>query len=198
MKKKIAFFDFDGTITTKDSFVEFLRFTQGSSSLYLGFLRNAAYLVAYKLKLIPNQKAKEKVLEYFFGQSCATDFDELCKKFSEAVLPQLIRPKAVEEIKTLQQKGFNVVVVSASPENWIRPWTDRMGVSLIASCLETINGTVTGKLNGKNCRGEEKVRRILELHRMDEYEEIYAYGDKSGDKPMMKLATKSFYKPFRK
>lgn len=198
MKKKIAFFDFDGTITTKDSFVEFLKFTQGTSKFYLGFLRNAFYLIAYKLKIIPNQKAKEKVLEFFFRNTPASEFDQLCKKFSEKVLPALIRPKAIAEIKSLQQKGFTVVIVSASPENWIRPWAEMMGTTLIATCLETKNGLITGKLNGKNCRGEEKVRRIQELHQIHEYDEIYAYGDTSGDLPMMKLATQSFYKPFRK
>jgi phosphatidylglycerophosphatase C len=198
VKKKIAFFDFDGTITTKDSFVEFLKFTQGRRKFYIGFLKNAFYLVAYKLKLIPNQKAKEKVLEYFFRNTAAENFDALCKNFSQKVLPSLIRPKAVREIKMLQEKGFIVVVVSASPENWIKPWTESMGLALIATCLETNSGTITGKLNGKNCRGQEKVRRILELHQMHDYDEIYAYGDSSGDRQMMKLATRSFYKPFRK
>jgi phosphoserine phosphatase len=51
---------------------------------------------------------------------------------------------------------------------------------------------------GKNCHGEEKVRRILEQHNMSDYEVVYAYGDTAGDLPMMKLAGNSFYKPFRK
>lgn len=198
VKKKIAFFDFDGTITSRDTLLEFIKFNKGRFRFYFGFLWNIFYLIAYKLKIISNQKAKEKILQFFFRETSVFDFDEGSKKFSETILSKLVRQKALQEIKSLQEKGFTVVVVSASPESWIRQWTDSMGVTLIASCLETKNGRITGKLSGKNCHGQEKVRRILELHQMDEYDEIFVYGDSEGDLPMMKLATRSFYRPFRK
>lgn len=197
MKKKIAFFDFDGTITSKDTFPEFIKFSKGGIQFYLGFIWNGFYLIAYKLKIISNQKAKEKILSHFFEGWTIKKFNEECKKFSATVLPKLIRAKALKEIDQLKENGFSIVVVSASPENWIKNWTESVGVALIASCLETDNGIVTGKLDGKNCHGEEKVRRILQLHQMNVYDEIYAYGDSRGDLPMMKLASKSFYKPFR-
>jgi phosphoserine phosphatase len=56
---------------------------------------------------------------------------------------------------------------------------------------------ITGKIKGKNNHGEQKAMNIRELWNLNEYEEIYAYGDSPGDRPMMDLATKSFYKPFR-
>jgi phosphatidylglycerophosphatase C len=196
--KKIAFFDFDGTITTKDTFLEFIKFTKGRVRFFLGLVWNSPYLIAYKLKIIPNQKAKEKVLEYYFSGTTIEQFEQYCSEFSDNILPELIRPKAIHEIESLKQRGFLIVIVSASPENWISPWAQAMGADLIASCLVVNNGRLTGKLNGKNCHGNEKVRRILEKHVITDYSEIYTYGDTSGDLPMLKLGTHSFYRPFRK
>ena len=72
----IAFFDFDGTITTKDTLLEFIKFTKGTPSFLTGFLLNSPYLVAYKLNLIPNQRAKEKVMQYFFKNTPLDEFQK--------------------------------------------------------------------------------------------------------------------------
>jgi len=197
VKKGIAFFDFDGTITTKDTLLEFIRFSKGTSAFYTGFLLNSPYLVAFKTKLISNQYAKEKVLQHFFRGMAIEDFENLCKRFAEEKLPALIRPRAVEEIKKLQAAGYVVAVVSASPENWIRQWAASMGVELIGSRLGVTDGRLTGKINGKNCHGEEKVARIREKYKVSEYDSIHAYGDSGGDTAMLKIATHPFFKPFR-
>jgi phosphatidylglycerophosphatase C len=197
VKKAIAFFDFDGTITTKDTLLEFIRFSKGNFRFLLGFLLNSPYLIAYKLKIISNQAAKEKILQFFFGNTPVKEFEKQCNLFSQQILPKLIRPKAFAEIKKLQDKAYAVVVVSASPEQWILGWVNEMNIHLIASCLQVIDGKITGKITGKNCHGEEKVRRILEKHVLSEYDIIYAYGDTKGDLPMLQLATAKFYKPFR-
>jgi HAD superfamily hydrolase (TIGR01490 family) len=197
VKKEIAFFDFDGTITTSDTFLDFIKFSKGTLRFYLGFLLHSPWLAAFKLKLISNQSAKEKILKYYFGGMPAADFERLCREFTEKVVPKLIRPKALEEIKKFQQAGTAVVIVSASPENWIKHWADLLKVELIASKLEIKEGRITGKIIGKNCRGPEKVRRILEKYQVKDYEVIHAYGDTSGDLDMLKMATNSYFRPFR-
>ena len=67
---------------------------------------------------------------------------------------------------------------------------------LLATLLETENGIVTGKLSGKNCYGPEKVARIKSEFRLEEYDNIYAYGDSSGDTEMLAIATKPYYRKF--
>lgn len=197
MKKGIAFFDFDGTITTKDTLLEFIRYCKGSNAFYAGFLINSPFLLAYKLKIISNQAAKEKVLQYFFHNTSADRFKEYCEKFAAEKIPGLIRPGAVEEIKKLQENGQTVVIVSASPENWISPWAEKLKVDLIATRLEIQNGLLTGKIQGKNCHGTEKVNRITNKYSLNEYSEIAAYGDTKCDLPMLALAQRPVYKPFR-
>lgn len=196
MKKDIAFFDFDGTITTKDTLLEFIKFSRGRFRFYVGFLLNAPYLIAYKLKIISNHSAKEKVLRFFFANTSIEDFKKYCNNFSATALPQLIRPKAMEEIKRLQKTNVIVVVVSASPENWIEDWANKNHLQLIASRLEVKKEKLTGKISGKNCHGDEKVCRIREVFNLSEYNVVAAYGDSKGDKPMLRLATNTYYKPF--
>jgi hypothetical protein len=62
----LLFFDFDGTITTKDTLLEFIKFSKGKLNFLSGFLIYSPFLVAYKLGIISNQSAKEKVLATFF------------------------------------------------------------------------------------------------------------------------------------
>jgi HAD superfamily hydrolase (TIGR01490 family) len=195
--KQIAFFDLDGTITTRDTLLEFLKFSKGSFYFYCAFLLYSPILVAYKLKIISNQTAKEKVLSFFFKKMPLPGFRALCHAFATEGLPGLLRPKALKEIKQLQSRGIQVVIVSASLEEWIRPWTDSIGAELVATRPEIKDEKLTGKFQGRNCYGDEKVARIKDSYNLSLYDKIYAYGDTSADKPMLRLATISFYKPFR-
>jgi phosphatidylglycerophosphatase C len=200
LKRRIAFFDFDGTITTKDTLLEFIKFTKGRFFFYFGFFLNSPWLVAYKLKLISNQLAKQRILRFFFRGMPLQKFQEHCDRFAKEILPDLIRPKAREEIILLLGKGAEVVIVSASPQNWIMGWAGLMHAELIATRLEVSNkkgiAVLTGRIAGNNCYGKEKVRRIQEAYKLSDYEEIYTYGDTKGDEPMLGLGNRPFFKPF--
>ena len=196
-EKKIAFFDFDGTITRKDTLPEVIKFQKGKLAFYVGIIIYAPLLVAYKLKLLKNDLVKQKILIYFFGGIPEPVFQEKCDLFAENMIPGLIRPGALKEIVSLREKGFEIVVISASAGNWIRRWSNELSLKLLSTKLEVKNGLITGRIEGKNNHGEQKVINIRELWNLNEYGEIYAYGDSPGDKPMLALATQSFYKPFR-
>lgn len=195
--KEIAFFDFDGTITKKDTLLEFIKFSKGRTAFSFGFLLNLPYLVAFKLKIITNHKAKEKVLSYFFKDTPLASFQKDCEDFTSHILPGLIRPKALHEISKLRHAGVKIVIVTASPEYWIRKWADSIGAALISTQLEVIDGKLSGKILGNNCHGNEKVRLISGQYQLSDFTNIYAYGDSKGDLPMLQLANQSFYKPFR-
>jgi phosphatidylglycerophosphatase C len=197
VKRRIAFFDFDGTISTKDTLLELIKYQKGRFLFYIGFLINVPYLIAYKLKIIPNSTAKQKVLKFFFNKTPLSFFQLQCDRFASSVLPSLIRPKALLEIKKLQKIGTDVVVVSASAKNWLLTWAEEMDVQLIATMLEVKNERLTGMIDGENCHGQEKVNRIEAAYDLSKYDEIYCYGDSPGDEPMLALGTFSFYKPFR-
>jgi phosphatidylglycerophosphatase C len=197
LKRVIAFFDFDGTVTRKDTLLEFIKFSKGSFRFYLGLILNSPILIAYKIGIVSNQTAKEWMLRYYFSGKRNEWFQQQSDLFIQQKLPLLLRPKAIKEIQKLQEAGADIVIVSASAENWIRKWTDSMKITLIGTRLFIKNERITGKIDGKNCHGKEKVRRIKEKYKLEDYTDIYCYGDTKGDKPMLELGTIKFYKPFR-
>lgn len=194
---KIAFFDFDGTITHKDTLLEFIRFAKGNTAFWTGFILYSPFIVAYKLGIITNQVAKERILRHFFSRTSAAEFDRLCEEFAEKVIPGLIREKAIREIYKLKEEGAEVVIVSASAENWVSKWSNAHGLNCIATRMECADDVISGRINGRNCYGEEKVERIRKEFDLSQYKKIYCYGDTNGDWPMLKLGHVQFYKPFR-
>lgn len=197
MKKNIAFFDFDGTITTNDSLLELIRFSKGNFSFFVGFGILSPWLLAMKLKVTSNTRVKEKTLRYFFGNLEVKKFNDLCARFANEKLASIIRPESLKEIQKHLSIGTEVVVVSASPENYIGIWCKAKNLSFICTKLEIKLDKLTGKIDGINCSGDEKVSRITKLYNLKNYKEVFAYGDTPGDRPMLDLATKSYYKPFR-
>ncbi|MGJ0355679.1 HAD-IB family hydrolase [Aliarcobacter cryaerophilus] len=193
----LALFDFDGTITTDDSLLKFIRFVVGDRRFLLGLVVLSPMLVLYKLKLIPNYKAKQYMLSWFFKGMRKVDFLKVANEYSLVHIDKILRPKAIEKINWHKNQGHKVVVVSASIECWLRPWCEKNNLELIATKLEIKDDIVTGKLLSKNCYGVEKVNRIKELYDLENFDYIYAYGDSSGDKQMLEISHEKFYKTFR-
>ncbi len=196
-KPALALFDFDGTITTKDTLIEFIIFARGAAKFWWGMVVLSPILVLFKAKLIPNWKAKELMLSYFFKGMNLEQFNSLCHQFTQSQVPGLIRHLAMEKINAHLDNGDRVVIVSASPENWVEKWASKYGLECIATRMQVADGVITGKFAGKNCHGIEKVERIKSHLSLEGFSEIHAYGDSSGDRPMLQLATTPYYKPFR-
>ena len=83
MVKKVYAFDFDGTLTTKDTLIEFIRFARGNTTFLLGFLLFSPLLVLMKLKFYPNWKAKQRMFSCFFKGMLVDDFNHLCTEFAD-------------------------------------------------------------------------------------------------------------------
>ncbi|SDH08605.1 HAD family hydrolase [Chitinophaga filiformis] len=196
MKPAIAFFDFDGTITRRDTLFEIIRFQKGEGALYAGLALLSPALVMMKLGLISKQKGKDLVLQYFFRNTPIDEFRDKCAAFCRDKLPGLIRENALKEINQHLAKGHRVVVVTASAQEWVKPWCDNVGIECIGTQLEIRNDRVTGRIHGVNCNGEEKVRRIRQQYDLPVFGDIYAYGDTNGDRPMLQLATFGFFRKF--
>jgi HAD superfamily hydrolase (TIGR01490 family) len=193
----LVLFDFDGTITTKDTLIEFVLFYRGRKQYLFGMFLLAPILALFVAKLIPNWKAKQHFLSHHFKGEKISTFNSRCLEFTRKILPGLIRPQALKAIEDYRKQNVTVAVVSASAENWVKPWCDANGLICLATKLEVKDGAITGQLSGRNCYGDEKVCRIKEHFNIADYQEVIAYGDSSGDKEMFELAHKTFYKPFR-
>jgi len=186
----IAFFDFDGTVTSKDSLLGFIGFAVGKPSYYLGLLLLSPMLTAYVLKLIPNYQAKQILISYYFKGWDIHQFEQVAEQYALKEIPKIIRQNALEAVLKHQSNGDEVVIVSASMQNWLQVWCDKYGLALIATKLEVEQGKLTGQFASKNCYGDEKVNRIKQAYDLERYDCIYAYGDSKGDNAMLKLADK--------
>ncbi len=185
---QIAFFDFDGTITARDSLIDFLIYATGYLNVIAGLVILSPALLAYAGNCIPNWRAKEIVLSHFFKSWDLEEFRTLASKYARERLPRIIRPTAMQRIAWHKSQGDRVVVVTAAIDCWIMDWCDRNGLDLLATQLEVADGRLTGKLGTKNCYGPEKVRRIKAAYNLEEFSRIYAYGDSPGDREMLALA----------
>ena len=196
MKKGLALFDFDGTITTHDTLLEIIKYQKGKLLFCFGFLMLSPMMVLYKLKLIPNWRAKEILLTFFFGGDQSAEFQRKCDAFISERLPALLRKEALQKIASHLANHDRVIVISASSYNWIEGWCKSMNIELIATRLEEKQDRITGKLSSLNCYGKEKENRIKTYLELKEFSPIYAYGDSSGDKEMLALADHAFYRKF--
>lgn len=201
MKKKIYCFDFDGTLTTSDTLLEFIKYAKGRGRFLMVFLMYSPLLVMMKLHLYPNWKAKQQIFAHLFAGMRIEKFDALCRGFAEEN-QHLLRPKGITLVHEALVAGAQVFIVSASIDNWVRPFFDirnLKGVQVLGTQIEVEDGKLTGNFKSNNCYGKEKVHRIAEVLKSferSEYE-IEAFGDSRGDKEMLAFADKGHFKPFR-
>jgi len=195
---KVHAFDFDGTLTRRDTLVEFIRYVKGDKEFLKCFLRYSPQLVAMKLGLYPNWKVKRQVFSYCFAGMKEEVFNDFSTRFAQAK-SSLMRPAGVEKIRSLLQDDCQVVVVSASVENWVRPFFGDLSdaIQFLCTRVEVKDGVLTGRFLTKNCFGKEKVARLRTLYPDRRAIELTAYGDSRGDREMLDYANEGYYRPFR-
>ena len=174
--------------------LELIKFHFGIFQFYKGMLSVSPWIAGMKAKMVSHQLAKEKLLSHFFKGIPEIDFIKICNDFTKEKLPGLIRKSALQKIEQYQKNNVPVVVVTASAENWVKIWCDSINAVCIASKLEVIDGRLTGKLEGKNCNYEEKVQRIKVKYNLENFNNIFCYGDSAGDRAMLEIATEGFYR----
>ncbi len=196
-KQTLVLFDFDGTLTRRDSMFTFVKYVCGPFRYYLGLVILIPVFVLFFLKIINNSKAKELILIYFLRGKNLQKLQAKAEEYTQKVLIPDLHPGVLEEIEKYRTDAYRVIIVSASADLWLNPFARYANVELICTQLEVKNGKLTGKLSTPNCYGPEKVVRIKQLLDLSQYERIIVYGDSSGDKQMMEIAHETYYKPFK-
>ena len=193
--KQLFAFDFDGTLTTRDTLIAFIRYACGTPRFLLGFLLHAPLLVLMKLRLYSNGKAKQRLFSWFFRGMPLEAFDALCQSFA-STHRHLLRPETVCLLQQALSEGAEVLVVSASIDNWVRPFFSTFHIPhstfhILCTQIEVIDGRLTGRFLTPNCYGQEKVRRILALYPDRSSYHLTAYGDSRGDRELLAFAAEA-------
>lgn len=195
-KKVIAAFDFDGTITTKDTFLPFLGRAFGRPRVLLTLATLA--LPAFMVLIGKSNRDHFKALligKLFPGISV----QYLEEKGSQhaAQIASLCRPTALERIKWHKQQGHRLVMVSASLNFYLEPISKQLGFEdLLCTQVVSVGGICTGEMKGENCRAGAKVRRLEALLGPLGQYELYAYGDSDGDTEMLRASNHPALMPF--
>ena len=192
----LVLFDFDGTITRDDSLLEFVAYVVGFKKFFRGILVLSPILAAYKLGLASNNFTRRKLLGYFFSGMSADKFDKICKKYSTTHIEDILKQSAMDKIASYKAAGDKIVIVTASLEDWLRPWCDAQGLELLGTKIRRKGSIITGEIEGQNCYGAQKVARVRAAYDVQAFDRIIAYGDSRGDREMLEFADEAHYKAF--
>lgn len=185
MSEIAAAFDFDGTLTTRDTLLPFLVRVVGRAKVSRVLAANAGAIARASRRRASRDLVKERILA-----SCLAgrDVDAVSEAALRYVPTIAVRHDVVAKLHAHQEDGHRIVVVSASPTIYVAPAVLRLGVTdVLATDLEVVEGVITGRLATKNCRAEEKVVR-LDAWLAGRDVELHAYGNSPDDAPMLARA----------
>ena len=193
--KKLYCFDFDGTLTYKDTMFLYLKFYD-SSKFRFQFLKHIPLFILLKLKLANAEKVKKSFISSILKGQSKNRIEKKSQQFFEQFYPDLFRENALEFIKNIDRENTECFIVSASLDIWVKPFADYFKMTLLATQAEFKNEKFTGNFIGKNCNKIEKVNRIAEATKDMKFDKTIAFGDTSGDLQMLEWANESHFKFF--
>jgi phosphatidylglycerophosphatase C len=185
----VAAFDVDGTLTTGDCVLPFLRRAAGRRLLTTPLAHPRA--LAGALFRRDRDRLKELACSGLGGLTSA-ETARLGDAFARDVASGRLRADTTARLRRHRELGHTVLLASASLDAYLLPLGALLGVDdIVCTQLERdADGRLTGRLDGANCRGPEKARRgrALRAARGREAAELWAYGDSPADADFLSLA----------
>lgn len=192
---KAAFFDFDGTLVYGDSLIAFIRFYFKDKKLkmLIKVLQFSPYFIAYKINVLSNSQAKAKLFKIFFKGENRDNFLKKSKQFSENWIDKNLKTEAWKKLQWHLEEGHRVIIVSASIDTYLLPWTQKNGLALLCTEMDLTTEVISGNWKTSNCYGKEKANRIKGAVDFSRLHFSYAYGDSKGDREMLAMVDRAFY-----
>lgn len=190
----LALFDFDGTITTRETMPDFVRMAVPRARLRLWGTLLAPWVLGYRAGLVSGTNIREKIARCGFRGMPEADYRAAGERFAREVLPTVLRPEAMARIAWHKARGDTVVVVSGGFDVYLSHWCRAQGVDLLCSTLEVVDGVLTGRFDGAQCVREEKARRVRERYVLRDFSAVHAYGDTPEDVELLALADESWFR----
>jgi HAD superfamily phosphoserine phosphatase-like hydrolase len=194
--KRLFLYDFDGTITTKDSLFDFLKFSTSSFSYYLGFCVFLPLFLGAKLKFFQRAEVKRRFISFFLKGKSKDELTKLSQGYLEHILNgSMFRETALHSIREHKKEG-EAYLVSASLDIWLTPIANWLDIGLICTKASYSNDIFNGHFSTPNCNYDEKVRRVIEEIKMEDYQWKVYYGDSNGDLAMKNLVDEYHHQLF--
>ena len=189
MTRTVAAFDFDGTLTRRDSLLPFLGAFLGRQQLARALAVESPRLAAMLAGIGDRDATKERFIARTLTGHPHADVLDAGVRYGGRLVTRGLSQEMVSRLLWHQREGHETVIVSASLDVYLGEVSRHLGVTrLLASTLEIgDDGCCTGRLRGGNCRGAEKAKR-LQAYLGDGAVELWAYGDSRGDDEMLAMA----------
>ena len=201
--EKLAIFDIDYTITRKETLMEFFKYIVSKDIKNIKFLPRALYSgLMYGIKVYDEKRVKECFLK-FIENIDEAELAKLTKSFYDEKISKILYKDAVDMIKKLKKEGYMVVLISASPEFYVKEFYAIKEVDLIIGTKFTFEGgKFIRKMDGNNCKGEEKVRRLNKVLKEKnikvDFKNSYMFSDSLSDKPLLDLVGNPYLINYKK
>ena len=200
---KLAIFDVDYTITRKETLMELFKYVISKDKKMIKFLPRAIFSgIMYGVGIYDERKVKETFLKFIDGIE-EKHLADLVKSFYDDRLSKILYKDALEMMKKLKSEGYKIILISASPEFYLKEFYAINEVDLIIGTKFLFNeGKFARKMDGFNCKGEEKVKRLMEVIKNEnlnvDFENSYMFSDSLSDKPLLDLVGKAYLINYKK
>lgn len=195
-RRVLSVFDFDGTLTCHDSFIPFLLFAYGAPRFSLNMLKLAGPAWRFVFGRLHRDELKAHLIRTFLSGTEAQWLRDQATAFCAARWNRLMRPAGLRAVAIEVKSGAMITLCSASPSLVLQPFADRLGVQLIGTQLEIRNGVLTGRVEGGNCRAENKVRHLERVYGPLQQYWMKAWGDSPGDYALLDKAQEPHWRHF--
>ncbi len=194
---KLAIFDVDYTLTKRETLAEFYRFMiRRKPRLLLHMPKALSGVLLYVFGIFDAAKAKQKFISFIDGVE-EKDMRVIVKEFFEQRLSKILYQDAIDMIRKLKSEGYLIYLISASAEFYLNELYKISEVDMIIGTRFTVEG---GKhkscMEGLNCKGEEKVKRLMEVLKKEnievDFKNSYMFSDSLSDLPLFKLVGKPY------
>lgn len=198
---KLALFDVDFTLTGKETLIAFYAYlTKKNPALLLHLPKALLSGALFKLG-VQKEKATKEMFLTFLENTPKEELETHVEGFLQDSLRNFLYKDGLRKVQELKEKGYTIVLTSASPEFYILKLKDIFNADYVMGTrFEVKNGYFTGKMVGENNKGNEKVRRLFEMipeHQI-EWEESYMFSDSMSDDPLLKLVGKPYLINYKK
>lgn len=220
-QRRVAAFDFDGTLTRHDTLIPFLTRVAGRRAMLRAVSRMGGQAARRAVPLSDRDRMKELMIADLLAGRSEAELRNLGTTFGEEILSGRMNQAVLRRLEEHLSADHEVILVSASLVYYLDPIAERLGLHAVIAVEPTVvDGVLDGTLSRPNVRAEQKAIRLGEwLERTNQRSassdpslsgpttgsaggittspdaavELWAYGNSSGDHALLEAADHAFW-----